>query len=276
MFVVKIIHLFHSSRTRQGTCVRIWRIPVHKFNYRLSIQNTFLAENYVTQIKVTYGNGGEKTVANVSTGEQCVAFAMLLAQQSNLPWMSSLWYVVNIDVKLTFGQKFTYTEFMVVEQRHLLFSTRNGTSETENSSLYVTIDPIIPLFNQVIPVKLQGNNLQCKVNFTDNLNFTLDLDKSVGWTNNCSISCTNSHFIISGDFDLSWTAADEMCASFGGHLPMITSATEGEFLEKLILGAVFQNNSKSRFKRRCRHFDPLCVFYIGLNGLLVNIPEIRF
>ena len=75
------------------------------------------------------------------------------------------------------------------------------------------------------------------------------------------------HVIISRQ-SMSWEDANTLCTKLNSTLPTINSLEDEELLTKLLLFPLVDD--KTSFPRHeCRHWDPLCMIYIGLKSQLV-------
>ena len=83
-----------------------------------------------------------------------------------------------------------------------------------------------------------------------------------------------TYYLLSGRQLLSWSEAEELCNSLGGHLPSLTTPKDTLLLERLLLGPL-QHDGYQEFvpETDCRYSGPLCMMFIGLKTNQVTVQS---
>ena len=84
----------------------------------------------------------------------------------------------------------------------------------------------------------------------------------------CSLTESETlYLVIYGEMYKTWKEANEICESVGASLPSVTSYTENQMLEALILRSY--KGVKIASHAQCRFFSPSCGVYLGLENIKV-------
>ena len=162
------------------------------------------------------------------------------------PVFAFLHHVKTLSLKLHRGQRMTYHDPMIVEQRHIFINPTNQCRQKSSCSLHIDIDPLQPA---VLPL----------LGFTHPKQHTRN-----------SIHGSATHFILIANHFTSWNEAEDVCRSFGAHLATATTEDERVLLVNLLLGLTFNRESTTLFRSNCRLREPLCVTFLGLRGSMVG------
>ena len=95
------------------------------------------------QGKLYIGAHFTKTITVIPLMCRKAHFVMKIYQQSFLPWLSSLWHITTLNFTLNEGHSFSYTETLVVDQRHLHLNM--PFAQDQSCSLKVEINPKVNL-----------------------------------------------------------------------------------------------------------------------------------
>ena len=150
-----------------------------------------------------------------------------------------------LKLNLTMKQSFTFTEYLLMEQRYIRILPQQGLRC--DGYIQLKINPMHPLPQMNSPHIVKGRLYESNKDFFEDYKFIILYDV----------------------FRLSWNDAVKKCLSFGGRLPVINTNDKVQMLTRLLLGDTFSDENNQRFIRTpCRqNHGPLCGTFLGLHIL---------
>ena len=149
-----------------------------------------------------------------------------------------------IELTLTPMRSFTFTEYLLMEQRYIRILPQS----------LLTCDGLVQL-------KLDPFNIIPQIYFSpDAINEDLSIRGEILFED-------YNYIILYDVFRLSWNNAITKCSHLGGRLPVVNTKEKEQILTNLLLGDTFRNDTTNRFIRApCRqNHGPLCGSFIGLH-----------
>ena len=197
---------------------------------------------------------GERHMQTITVSLEICEWAhivMTLYQQTYLPWLSSLWHIITVEFSLERNHSFSYTETMVVEQRHIVL-TGTFPQHIKECRVNVKINPKQPLPGR-------------------KSDYFLDDQRSAYNQSNLP-----TYYVITGLTNLTWNQAEDICQTEHAHLPYLKSDLSWDWVESLLFRSVETASWAKRhsyFPVRCRRLGPLCGVFVGLSGKMVSMTN---
>ena len=191
--------------------------------------------------------------ANQCTG---LTLTMNITQQCNMPWFASLYHNIHINMTLADEVQMVYEDVMATEQRFINLAIADKDLQ-KNCSLELNINPLTirPTYS---PAYWKG-----KVCYIESTVLKCPL-----------INQSRTFFVVYGSFMKSWTDVKTICNILGASMPYVISRRDSIFLRKLLLRSSKIYTLKTS-PSHCRHFDPICGIYLGLNNTKVYMMLYR-
>ena len=155
-----------------------------------------------------------------------------------------LYHHYTFEIDLSQRETFTYTEYLLMEQRYIRILPHSAL--TCDGLVQLKINPQAPLPRlNISRLKVKGWQLKSRINFFED----------------------HDYIILYDLFHLSWNQAVEKCKNLGGTLPVLNSEESVQLLTQLLLGDTFRNDNNRRFIRTpCRqNHGPICGTFLGLH-----------
>ena len=186
-------------------------------------------------------------------GNQCtgLSLTMKITQQCNMPWFASLYHNIHINMTLADEVQMVYEDVMATEQRFINLAIAD-TDLQKNCSLELNINPLTirptysPAYWKGKVCHIESTVLKCPL-----------------------INQSRTFFVVYGSFMKSWSDVKTICNILGASMPYVISRRDSIFLRKLLLRSSKIYSLKTS-PPHCRHFDPICGIFIGLDNTKVS------